>query len=483
MALFFQDDIKITRKLTLNAGLRWEYFGPPHNFRTPVDYTILFGSGDNIFERIAGEYSSQVINNPGDMKGLVWHKRYKNFAPRLGFAYDPFGDGKTALRGGFGINYDRLFNNVFENIRFNPPQFCFCDFGPLLGLPDFTYNPFDPVSGISEVPQGGASVRHMDQNMKTSYAENFFFGVERQIAQDTVLKVSYVGTGGVKLYTLSSINRLHSGHFLDESGRLTSSFTDDNFRSNNAHSTYSSLQVELVHRYHNGLLWQASYTWGHAITNLSDAFSGSGNVGTGFTQAFNPAADKGNADFDVRQILGVYFNYELPLYRDQKGVTGHILGGWTLSGIPSYRTGNPLTVYDSTDPNRDNVKNDRVNVLGPAYAGKSRTTPGGSPITGGVQYLSPYAFSLVPHALDAAGGESQGEFHAPGSWNYDIGLHKDFAIKQLGEATKLEYRAEFFNAFNHPNLGAPNQHINVGAFGQATYDGQRLIQMALKLYF
>ena len=482
-AFFFQDDIKVTRKLTLNAGLRWEYFGPPHNFRTPVDYTILFGSGDNIFERIAGEYSSQVINNPGDMKGLVWHKQYKNFAPRLGFAYDPFGDGKTALRGGFGINYDRLFNNVFENIRFNPPQFCFCDFGPLLGLPDFTYNPFDPVSGISEVPQGGASVRHMDQNMKTSYAENFFFGVERQIAQDTVLKVSYVGTGGVKLYTLSSINRLHSGHFLDESGRLTSSFTDDNFRSNNAHSTYSSLQVELVHRYHNGLLWQASYTWGHAITNLSDAFSGSGNVGTGFTQAFNPAADKGNADFDVRQILGVGFNYELPLYRDQKGVTGHILGGWTLSGIPSYRTGNPLTVYDSTDPNRDNVKNDRVNVLGPAYAGKSRTTLGGSPITGGVQYLSPYAFSLVPHALDAAGTESQGEFRAPGSWNYDIGLHKDFAIKQLGEATKLEYRAEFFNAFNHPNLGAPNQHINVGAFGQATYDGQRLIQMALKLYF
>jgi hypothetical protein len=485
MALFFQDDIKVTRKLTLNAGLRWEYFGSPHNFRPNIDYTVLFGSGSNIFQRIAGESSSQVINNPGDMKGLVWHKNYKNFAPRLGFAYDPFGNGKTAIRGGFGINYDRLYNNVFENIRFNPPQFCFCDFGAILGLSNFTYNPFSPVAGISSVPQSGASVRHMDQNMKTSYAENFFFGIEREIVPNTVLKVSYVGTGGVKLYSLSSINRLNSGHFVGNSGRLTTRFSDDNFRSNNAHSTYSGLQMELMRHYHNGMGWQASYTWGHALTNLSDAFYNGawGTAAEGFTQAFNPSADKGNADFDVRHILQVNYNYELPFYRDQKGFAGHALGGWTLNGITTYRTGNPLTVYDSTDPNKDNIKNDRVNVIGVAWAGDTRKSSNGSPITGGVQYLRPSAFSLVTHALDAAGTESQGEFAGPGWWNYDIGLHKGFAIKRLGEATKLEYRAEFFDAFNHANLGAPNQHINAGSFGQATWSGQRLIQMALKLYF
>ena len=89
----------------------------------------------------------------------------------------------------------------------------------------------------------------------------------------------------------------------------------------------------------------------------------------------------------------------------------------------------------------------------------------------------------MPPALDAAGNESQGEFYAPGWWNWDIGVHKDFAINKLGEATKLEYRAEFFNAFNHANMGRPNEHINSGTFGQSTCGGQRLIQMALKLYF
>ncbi len=484
-AVFFQDDIKVSRKLTLNAGIRWEYYGPPHNFRTPVDYTLLFGPGDNIFQREAGMFTSQVINNPGSMKGLVWHKDFKNFAPRLGFAYDPFGDGKTAIRGGFGIAYDRLFNNVFENIRFNPPEFCFCDFGPIFGLPDFTYNPFDPVSGIATVANGVGSTRHMDQNMKTSYGENFFFGTERQIAPNTVLHVNYVGTGGVKLYTVSSDNRLNSGHFLGYSGRLSPNFTDDNFRSDNSHSTYSALQVELVRRYNNGMGWQASYTWGHAITNLSDAFTGSGGNATGFTQAFDPAADKGNADFDIRHILQLNYNYQLPVYRDQRGLVGHVLGGWTLNGISTYRTGAPMTIWDSTDPNEDHVLNDRVNIVsGAAWkAGKTPTTPNGSPIPGGVQFVNPGAFSLLAHAIDAAGTESQGEFHAPGSWNWDIGLHKDFAIKYLGEGGKLEYRAEFFDAFNHANLGAPNEHFNSGTFGQATYGGQRLIQMALKLYF
>jgi hypothetical protein len=492
MALFFQDDVKVTRKLTLNAGLRWEYFGPPHNFRTPVDYTILFGPGDNIFERIAGEYSSQVINNPGSLKDLVWHKQYKNFAPRLGFAYDVFGDGKTALRGGFGINYDRMYNNVFENIRFNPPHYCFCELWNITdyGGNPFVYNPFDIVAGISSVPQSGASIRHMDQNMKTSYAENFFFGIERQLARDTVLKVSYVGTGGVKLYTVNNINRVNSGQFVvanpDPNGsypRLNSAFSDDNFRSNDAHSTYSGLQVELSRRYHNGFAWQGSYSYGHAITNLSDAFYSGPTGSVSFTQAFNPSADKGNADFDVRHILQVNYNYELPFYRAQKGFIGHALGGWTLNGITTYRTGNPITVYDTSDPNEDNTKNDRVNVVGSAYAGKTPTATNGNPITGGVQYLNFSGFSKVAHSLTAAGDESQGEFYAPGAWNYDIGIHKDFAIKQLGEATKLEYRAEFFDAFNHANLGGPNQSINSGTFGQATYNGQRLIQMALKLYF
>jgi len=486
-SVFFQDDVKVTRKLTLNAGLRWEYYGPPHNFRPDIDYTVLDGSGDNIFERIAGAYSSQVINNPGDMKGVVWRKNYKDFAPRLGFAYDPFGTGKTALRGGFGIAYSRLYNNVFENIRFNPPNFCFCDFSPFAdwGLPPFTYDPFDQVAGISTVTSSVGSTRHMDQNMKTAYGENFFFGVEREVAPNTVLHVNYVGTGGVKLYTVSSDNRLNSGHFLGYSGRLNPNFTDDNFRSNNAHSTYSSLQVELVHRYHNGMGWQASYTWGHALTNLSDAFTGSGGQSTGFTQAFDPAADKGNADFDVRHILQVNYNYELPFYRDQKGFIGHALGGWTLNGITTYRTGNPITIWDSTDPNEDHIFNDRVNIVAgaPWKAGNTPTAPNGAAIPGGVQYLSPSAFSLVTPALDAAGTEAQGEFHAPGSWNWDIGVHKDFAVKYLGEAGKLEYRAEFFDAFNHANLGGPDQRIQSGTFGQSTYSGQRLIQMALKLYF
>jgi hypothetical protein len=499
MALFFQDDIKVTRKLTLNAGLRWEYFGPPHNFRRAVDYTALFGTGANIYERIAGEYTSQVINNPGDLKNVVWHKQFKNFAPRLGFAYDPFGNGKTAIRGGFGINYDRLFNNVFENIRFNPPDFCFCEFSPItaFGLPPFNYEPFDPVSGLSSISSTGAELRHMDQNMKTSYGENFFFGIERQIAPETVLTVNYVGTGGVKLYTINNINRVNSEYWLDPScyvaatgtdncGRLNNNFGDDNFRSNDAHSTYSGLQVEVIHRYKNGMAWQASYTWGHAITNFSDAFYNGPTGSIDFTQAFNPSLDKGNADFDTRHSLVFNYNYELPFYRSQVGLVGHVLGGWTLNGITYYRTGNPFTVIETDDPNEDSVKNDRVNVVAgvPWKGGYARTAPNGSPIPGGVQFVNVSAFSAVTPAFNtAAGTESQGEFHTPGSWNWDIGVHKDISISKVREGLKLEYRVEFFDAFNHANLGGPNQNFDSGTFGQATYGGQRLIQMALKLYF
>jgi hypothetical protein len=496
-ALFFQDDVKVTRKLTVNAGLRWEYFGPPHNFRRPIDYTVLFGTGDNIYQRVAGEYTSQVINNPGGLKNEVWQKQFKNFAPRMGFAYDPFGDGKMAFRGGFGIAYDRLFNNVFENIRFNPPASCFCEFSPItaFGLPPFTYDPFDPVAGVSSVSSAGAELRHMDQGMKTSYAENFFFGVERQIAPDTVLTVNYVGTGGVKLYTINNINRVNSQWFLDPScysggvdncGRLNNNFGDDNFRSNDAHSTYSGLQVEVVHRYKNGMAWQAAYTWGHAITNFSDAFYSGPTGSIDFTQAFNPGLDKGNADFDIRHNFVFNYNYELPFFRSQIGAIGHVLGGWTVNGITSYRTGLPTTVFETDDPNEDNVKNDRVNVVPNVAwkAGNVRTSPNGSPIPGGVQFLNVNAYSAVTPAFNtAAGTESQGEFPGPGSWNWDIGVHKGFKIKYLGEAGKLEYRAEFFDAFNHANLGGPNNNLDSGAFGQATYGGQRLIQMALKLYF
>ncbi len=529
-AFYAQDDWKIAPRFTLNVGLRWEYFGPPHNFQKGLDSNIFFGSPltpipqpfpactpttatskcDNPFLPVnntlaAAEAGAQAIQ----VNQNIWAKDTNNFAPRLGFAWDVLGTQKFVLRGGAGIYYDRIYNNVFENIRFNPPFFDVATLGFLLGLPAVgnfatpglyavpftktqTFVPFAPV------PSG----RHIDQNLETPYTQQANLGVQYGLAKDFVLEVNGTYTGGRKLIGVFDINTFpgrlacngsvktqvtlctaafNAGEIPKATfttRRINTTLAADNFRTNAFGSSYYGMQVSVVKRFGNGLQFNSNYTYSHAIDTLSDAFnSGHGEVAAP-TNSYDTALDKGNADFDIRHRFVTSSYYELPFLKQNRWI-----GGWSASGILSIQGGVPIPILNgtsTTNTNRTGTNNDRPLITGNPYTGKS-------PMDG---FLNPSAFSTyvcptsVNFGLFCNSPTGRNTLRGPGFVNTDFGVAKKFRVT---EWMTLQFQANFFNLFNHVNYGIPQGSVfgNVSQFGKSTFDinGARVTQLALRLDF
>jgi carboxypeptidase family protein len=525
MAAFFQDNWKLSRRLTLNLGLRWEFFGVPSPRRDKQDFNFVFGPGATVPQRIA----SGTIQT-----GALFGPDRNNFAPRFGFAYDLTGSGRSVLRGGYGIYFDRIFNNFWEDTRAN--NLSFQTYGNLTTPPQFQYA-IPARNGVagSITPGIGEDVA-VDRSLRTPYVQSWFVGLQQQLTPNLILEVNHTGALGRKLASSDVINRSFSTpiSFENINGRFNAAEPDISYRSNQGVSNHVALQIALSQRLSRGIQFQVSYTVARSRDVQSNPLTRPGDTssdptkklsanslfrtGGSFTRQFDPSYDYGHSDFDQRQNL--VFNFTAPI-PPEIGLP-KFFSGWEASGLAGFRSGFPFTAY-ATLPSDANIfqaanlrfiepgngllfaggasNQNRADYWGSgpsdAFLANPRAIPGGLLVLNALKFGSPRSNQL--------GGSSRNSFFGPGFWNFDLALNRRFLIPRLGERVSLQFRAELFNVFNHTNLSSPIEtRLEYQGFGDSFYgrqgagasgvgasspassplsDQPRHIQFALKLYF
>lgn len=496
---FVQDDWKIWSNFTLNMGIRHDWFGRPSEANGLLN-NMIPGQGTDIFAQVASATVGrvdQVIPNDNN-----------NIQPRVGFAWDVFGDGRLSVRGGYGIAYERLFNNSITNIRFNPPDYAFTVANPVqvaahAGIPIF-YGPTNPdgskrnepitITGANTNP-GGASALGVEGNIVgwngrfgtsqqslrvpdmfngDAYSHSWFAGAQYQISSTIVAEVNYVANRGRGYGRLVDYNTQRGDLFDGRLDRLNRGFGGINFRAMVADTEYNGVQVQLTRRYAGGWSAQASYTLGESFDEGSDV-----QVGGLPVDARDLGREWGPSDFDVRHRFVASALYEVPWLKDSAGLTRALFGGWQVNGIVSLQSGFPFSVFTSRtygnggDFNGDGVNNDRPGL--PSFG----TDPGDLSKDDYINGV--FAASDFPITGFVLGDLPRNAFRGPGYVSMDLSLIKNFVINR---DTRIQFRAEAFNVLNRVNLRLPNGNLAQATFGRSTQSlPAREVQLGLKLIF
>jgi outer membrane receptor protein involved in Fe transport len=517
--IYLNDTWSVTDRLKVNLGLRYEYFGPQKKSEPKYDSNFYYSSTDcsvntsspqEIIPCIAGGAVYPTNESP---TGALWKNDWNNFAPRVGFAWDVTGDGKTSLRGGYGIGYERNFGNVTYNVLFNPPEYLVTQIdapGDVPSMPIYTDNqgPFGGVAGVTKpIPAG--SLRHVDQNIETAYSHFYSASLQREIAANTMVSIEYTGSSGRKLYDLADPNKRGAPLVYTGTGTPSSRPIDQygafNSRGNRGRSQYHGVTLGLESRklWNTGLQFTAKYTYGHAKDNLSSTFSDSGNnFNLGYLDAFDPMLDYGYAQFDIRHRLVFGGIWELPVFRNSEGATRTLLGGWQVTWLFTARTGLPFTVFDCTNAQFAVC----MRAEDPVGIGKNATSgpSTGNPNEFTLLDLTPIMGSAGAYVHPLTGNSEFGPwpstmterdaFRGPGAWFFDMSLSKRF---RFGDRYALQLRLEAYNVFNHANMYAVTGNADVSSFSEITGfkgyvptiyysaqgDGQRRLQVAAKFEF
>lgn len=468
---FVQDSYRVSSRLTLNYGLRYERFGAPQNTGAVKDALVQLGPGTDFNSRLASATLQPLDSGSNEP---IYGADNGDWAPRFGFSYDLFGKGRTVLRGGFGLFYDRPFDNLWQSVQANS-----------ISLPLYTVsgptNYLAPVASAlplyanqPQAPGGFPPLILMDPKLKNGYAENSFLGIQHSFSGNLTLEVNGTSSLGRRLITSDIVNRqFTTTQGFD--GRPNENFPDIEWRSSQGLSDYYALGSLLRYRLRT-FQFQAAYTWSHAIDNQSDPLGAelfnlefttvsngaASSERSSFAQQFNSNGDRGNSDFDQRQnlfLLGIWQSEGRRL----------LTRGWQVSWMAAFRTGFP---YSVTAPQSSYVfgiaaiENQRANLVDPAAAVYSNPQPG----PGGVVILNTAAFA-VP-AAGILGNIGRNAFRGPGLYNLDFSLARSFQIPHLREGTRLTVRADAFNLLNHANLNNPNSLLGSPDFGLATYGRQ-----------
>jgi outer membrane receptor protein involved in Fe transport len=508
-ALYAQDSWKLTPRVTLNLGLRWEYYGVQHNDNSSLDSNFYPGAGG--LESPAGIASGVVDTVPNSPNHTLWKPQYNNYAPRLGIAWDVFGDGKTSLRAGYGIGYERNFGNVTFNIIQNPPNYAVL--GLVAGTPGFATIPLTtsnsgPLSGSSgSVVLPPVTLRAVDPNIKTAYAHVYSASLEHQFGRNVIASASYSGSAGENLYSINYDNLVGMGNAYGGvpctpgvdgdpgtcTARLNTQYSSINGRSNGGISNYNALISRVITKnfWKTGITLDASYTWSHAIDNLSDTFSSSGNAYVlGFQNPFNPMGDRGDANFDIRHRVAISGIWTVPVFKGTS-LRDRILGGWEFAPIFTARSGSPYSIYDCTNGYNFCERAESAGALNPngvtnvPTAGvpdnfQFYTFPAALTSQAGVWYNPKTGISdFGPYPTNQLGRDV---FRTPGSWNLNVGFYKN---TKLTEHFTLQLRLEMYNAFNHANFVVNTGDVDVSSFTavDGSFQGNRNLQLGAKLIF
>ena len=439
---YVQDSWQLTKKLNLQYGLRYEYFGPMQSDKSGDIANFLPGKGF-------------VVQG---MSGPLFDPGKNHFAPRLGFAYQPTAKGDLVVRGGFGVFYDQ--------INLNP----FLDFRPPISAPQgIQGNPFGatPVSTYSTnrlgqtsynwdaVQAGGNSIfsgvkacsdpncaaatdpkgltaYSVSPNFRVPYFYNYNLQVEKGFGNAVVWQIGYVGSEGRKLNLVSNINQ--SGAFTNFGNILQLNTIGT--------SNYNALQTILRLRAWHGLSSQFAYTWSHALDEISEYRA------TVVDNAFNPKLDYGNSDFDTRHLFTIDFTYDVPKASwATSALTKRVFNDWQISSVMNWHSGQPY----------DEIRS-YLNAVGNPFASANGVTIDHkfSAANGGTLWINPTAF-CDPNAGDPGctgspyGNVSRNKWYAPGFGDLDLSFIKNIPIK---ERVKIQLRADFFNLFNRINLSS-----------------------------
>lgn len=494
LAGFFQDAWKISSRLTLSPGIRYEYFGQGHraSHEKPLDASFYYGSGNSSFEQIANGKLLRTIDAPNEYKNHYFIPQTGNFAPRMGLAYDLTGNGKSVLRLGTGLFFERLPGLASENL--NPPSFSITRLANIFVTPSLFDNPYTLFpNDVMPVPP--STVTHFDQDLRTAYAVEWNLTIEHEMAHSLLLAASYMGSKGDQLYRRVNTNRIGSGQFVGRPGeRLFNSASGFITINNQADSSFEGLQLRADSlRVRNwGLQFGANYTWSHSIDNVSSLMGddpASGATGLPL-DAFDPWLDRGSSDHDVRHRWVSHFVWQIPLATSWTGYKKHLAGGWEVSGIFSFQTGQPFSLRDNQVVDRDVADNTRPRVTGAL----SKVLEGDAIVP---DARSPNAFLIFPLNLvrysdgscipDASPlacqlsvngpfGAALGRntFRRPGTHFQNFAFIKNFDLPSIGgrEGMKLQWRAEFYNLLNHSNLYLKTGTGNVAAPSFNTQTGQ-----------
>jgi hypothetical protein len=474
--LFFQDDWKVRKNLTVSLGLRWEvYLNPSEKNNLFVGAT--FPSGSNYLERISN--LKPVVKQP------LAHTDVNNFAPRLGIAWDPTGKGTTSIRAGAGVFFDRASGQFFVDAGTSLPVIgsAVADKRaggtPVYGLSTSSKSPWlfpappinvglDERNGLIGQP---ASINVWDPNLRTMYTYNYFFGVQHQLFGSWAVEANYVGSVGHKTYMGYDVNRF-AGDLLDGTlNRLNPSFAGIGYGQARGSSFYNGVNVSVKKRYSNGLNLQLAYTYGKAIDDSS-----SFGLGLALEDANNLKLSRGLSDFDVRHKLALSLLYETPNIGRSRAAS--FLSKWELGVVTILQSGQPIDVFcGSCDYNLDGFYYDYPNApsFGGYKGGYSRQ-----------QYLNGIfpasAFGAPAPGQDGTLGRNM--YFGPHYYNTNLNIVKRFPLKLLGEKGMVDFRTEFFNLFNYTNLAGVVGDVSSSQFGQATTAlGGRNVQFGLRIAF
>lgn len=511
-ALYAQDTWRFNRRLTLNLGVRWEYFGVQHNSDAALDSDFYPGSGAITPQSIA---SGAVATVPNSAIKSLYKPDWRDFAPRVGFAYDIFGDGNTVFRGGYGIAYQRPFGNLTYNVIQNPPNYAVVSLTagvdlPIIPIQTTNAGPFSSLSGTDILP--ATELRAIDPNLRTAYAHLFSATLERRITESTSASVSYSGSRGEHLYSISDVNAAGSANaYLSTpctpgvfgnpgtcTARLDSQYSDIDLRSNGATSTYNAAIARVVTRnfWNTGITLDANYTFSHAIDNLSSAFSYPplGDYQLGFLNAFAPSLDRGSSDFDIRHRVAVAAIWTIPFFRSRNLLglrfLSDALRGWQLAPVFTARTGSPFTLYDCSNALEFC---ERAETAGPLPKRGVSNVPMSAPDSflyyaftttltsqAGVWYNPALGVSdFGPYPSNMLGRNT---IYTRGNWNVDAGLYKNTAIT---DRLSLQLRLEIYNAFNHANFIVNTSDADVSSYAgvDGYFNGNRNLQLGARLTF
>jgi Carboxypeptidase regulatory-like domain len=558
---FVQDEWKMKSNLTVSIGVRYSYFGAPwdkngrlSNF-VPELYNasqapLMTGAGNRVTDVTRNSCSGIIINsqNPATQVSSTGaftpcnptispYGKYvidvskTDFAPRIGIAWDPFKDGKTSIRTGYGIFHEQVLNGTFlQNIGTNPPY-------QITATAAATR--LDNPGGATGAP--GIGLRAVQADWHTPYMQHWTLEIQRQLASRTTVSIGYAGSKGTNLQGLTELNSLPAGralasqcapgaNYIGQPGGVTTvpcqlpgyafrnsattraqgntnvtinpttgldvPFVDnlilDQLRPYRGYrgiaivqprydSNYHSLQMSSTHRFSTGSQIVANYTWSKNLTtSINDRTTSPQN-------AYDIASEYQRAAFDRRHILSINYYYELPFFKDQKGFTGKLLGGWQFNGIATYQTGVPFTattsLFDAAGLGILNVNPAaRPNVTCDPNEGGARTIQ---------QWFNTSCFTPNPAVVDAngnrilvpnvVGNAGRGSIDGPPTIRFDLTAVKNL---RFGERFRMQLRAEGFNIFNNVNFRNVLANVNAAGFGTVnTVRDPRTMQFGVKMNF
>jgi hypothetical protein len=446
-SFYIKDDWKTTSKLTLNIGLRYEYVSPLTEVRDRIPS----------FDTLTGQLVKVGTNG---LSRNLYKRDKNNFAPRFGFAYQPFGNTKTVLRGGYGVFYSAPLPYMGWSAGQSAPNLQRATAVSDPTVPNITFARAFPPELLSISP----SITAIDRNLVTPYNQQWSLGLQRELLPDLVLDVSYFGNKGTKLISGSqkNINQAVPGPGPVAPRRPYPQYTSISLFFSDGLSIYHAMRNGLQKRFSHGVTFNISHVWSNMIETSGTNFLAESSSNTK-RDVRNPRAERGHTVFDARHRFVASYVWDLPLGK------GWLRDGWQVSGVTSLQGGTPVDVGMSTDNSNtgDGGSQDRPDLVGDVNHGPK--TP--------QQWFNINAFARPP--LYSFGSAGRNIITGPGMKTSDLSLSKNFKVQETG---RMQLRWEVFNVFNHPNFDPPNTTFGTARFGQiSSAEDARELQFGMKL--